>query len=164
MKMKEDENISQYANRIKASVSAIWEVGEIIEDATIVSKVLRTLLPIYAIRVSAIQEMRCDPTKVITLDSLVGRLTTFELDNFDNYVPNSSNIEFAFNAKLSLGKKGKKKIKQEESEEESSEEDLEIFEAYLSRKFRKGKGKYKGKIPLICFSCDEVGHIVARCP
>jgi hypothetical protein len=94
----------------------------------------------------------------------VGRLTSFELDNFDNYVPSSSNIESSFNAKLSLGKKGKKKIKQEESEDESSEEDLEIVEAYLARKFRKGKGKYKGKIPLIFFSCDEVGHIATRCP
>ena len=23
---------------------------------------------------------------------------------------------------------------------------------------------YKGKIPLICFSCEEIGHIAARCP
>ena len=51
------------------------------------------ILPIYEIRVSAIQEMRCDPNNDINLDSLVGRLTTFELDNFDNYVPNTNNIE-----------------------------------------------------------------------
>lgn len=49
MKVREDENISQYANRIKASISAIWASGGKIEDATIVSKVLRTLLPIYDI-------------------------------------------------------------------------------------------------------------------
>ena len=71
-----------------------------------VRKVLKTLLPIYAIRFSAIQEMRCDPKNDITLDALVGILIAFELDNFDNYVPTSKNIESAFEAKLSLKKKG----------------------------------------------------------
>ena len=48
----------------------------------------------YAIRVFAIQEMRCDPNKKLILDALVGRLTTFELDNYYNYVLDSKNIEF----------------------------------------------------------------------
>ena len=34
----------------------------------------------------------------------------------------------------------------------------------IARRFPKGKGKYIGKIPLIFFSCEEVGHIAARCP
>ena len=59
-----------------------------------VSKVLRTLLPIYAIRVSTIQEMRC--TNDVTLDTLVGRLIAFDLDNFDNYSPNPSTLESSF--------------------------------------------------------------------
>ena len=52
--------------------------------------------------------MRCDPNSNITLDALVGRLIAFELDNFDNYVLASKNIESAFEAKLSLKKRGKK--------------------------------------------------------
>ena len=32
----------------------------------------------------------------MTLDALVGRLTAFELDNFDNYLPTSKNIESVF--------------------------------------------------------------------
>ena len=103
--MKEDENISQYANRIKASVSAIRASRGKIQYVIVVSQVLRTLLLVYAIRVFVIQEMRCDSTKDIDLDSLVGRLITFELDNFDNYVPNTNNIESNFNAKLTLGMK-----------------------------------------------------------
>ena len=75
-------------------------------DVIIVNKVLRTLLPIYEIRVLYIQEMRRDPKNDITLDTLVGRLTTFELDNFDNYLPGSRNIESTFKAKLTLGRKG----------------------------------------------------------
>ena len=79
----------------------------------VVRNVLRTLLPIYTIRVSTIQEMRCDPNNKINLDDLVGRLTIFELDNYDNYVPSSKGIESAFEAKLSLEEKGgKSKAKQ----------------------------------------------------
>ena len=115
--MREDENITKYVERIKACVSAIRASRGDIKEETIVSKVLKTLLPTYATRVSTIQEMRCDPNFKMTLDALVGRLTAFELDNFDNYVPASKNIESAFEAKLSLKKKGKNsKSSQLESE------------------------------------------------
>ena len=66
--------------------------GGEIKDEIVVSKVLRTLLPIYATRVSTIQERRCEANRKITLDAIVGRLTTFELDNYDNYVLASKNI------------------------------------------------------------------------
>ena len=112
--------------------------------------------------------MRCDPNSIITLDALVGRLTVFELDNYDNYVPSSKNIEFVFKAKLSLKEQCKKsKATQSKSEEESKESldiDLEAIEALLAKRYPKGKAKYKGKIPLIYFSCEEVGHIATRCP
>ena len=89
-----------------------------------VSKVTITLLPINAIRVLSIQEMRCHPKNDITLHALVGRLRVFELDNFDNYVPNSSNIESTFQAKLSLKKKATKyKRKKSNSEHEDSYDD-----------------------------------------
>ena len=99
----------------------------------------------------------------------MGRLTTFELDNFDNYVPSSKSIESAFEAKLSLKEKGKKvrEIQLSDSEEESkesSDSDLEIVEALLAKKYSRNKGKYKGKVPLICFTCEEIGHIATRCP
>ena len=84
-------------------MSAIRASGEKkIEDETVVNKVLRTLLPIYAIKVLVIQERRCDPHNQINLDSLVVRLTTFELDNYDNYAPSSKNLESTFEAKSSL--------------------------------------------------------------
>ena len=149
MKMRENENIAKYVERIKASVSTIKASGGDIDEKIVVSKVLITLIPIYAIRVSSIQEMRCDPNSNITLDALVLKLITFDLDYFDNYVPSSKGIEFAFEAKLSLKKKGKKsKANQSKSEEEDSfDSDLETIEASLARRYPKGKGKFKGKIP-----------------
>ena len=166
MRMREDENIAKYVERVKACVSAIRAAGGDIKGETVVSKVLRTLLPVYAIRVSAIQERRCEANHQINLEAIVGRLTAFELDNFDNYVPASKNMESTFEAKLSLKEKSKKKL-QSESEDESdlsSDSDLEVIEALLARKYSRGRGKYKGKVPLIFFSCEEIGHIAARCP
>ncbi len=151
MKMREDEKIAKYVHRIKANVTVIKASEGTIDDVIVVSKVLKTLLPIYAIRVSSIQEMRCDPNHTITLDTLVGRFTTFELGNYDNYIPSSRNLEFAFDAKVSLNKKAKNSTsKQSKSEEEdNSNSDLEAIEAFLARRYPKGKGKYKGKSPLI---------------
>ena len=37
------------------------------------------------------------------------------------------------------------------------------MEALLARRFHRGKVKFKGKLPIICFNCNEVGHIAARC-
>ena len=34
----------------------------------------------------------------------------------------------------------------------------------LAKKYSRGRGKYKDKVPLIYFSCEEIGHIAARWP
>lgn len=46
IKMREDENIGKYSERIKASVCAIKSSGGKIEDETMVTKFLRIFLPI----------------------------------------------------------------------------------------------------------------------
>ena len=93
-------------------------------------KVLRTLLPIYYIRVLAIQALRCIPGIKLSLEGIVSRLTAFELSNFDNYRP--ENLEFSFKAKLLLKdieevkqKKKKKKIKYASNDSNIDEEDVE---------------------------------------
>ena len=58
--MREDENIAKHVERIKASVSAIRASSGEIKEETVISKVLKKLLHVYAIRVSAIQERRCE--------------------------------------------------------------------------------------------------------
>ena len=68
--------------------------------------------------------MKCNPNNCIILDALVARLTTIELDNFDNYSPNLGNIKSVFKAKLTLGRKVENsKGKQIDSEEEDDTED-----------------------------------------
>ena len=147
MRLREDENIAKYVERVKASISAIKASRGDIKEEIVVSKVLRTLLPIYAIKFFTIQKRRCEENHKINLEAIVGRLTTFELDNYDNYVLASKNIESAFEARLSLKEKGKNiKESQLESEkelEQSFDSDLEVVEALLARKYSRGKGKYK---------------------
>ena len=119
---------------------------------------------IYVIIVSTIQELRCIPRNNLSLEGLVGRLTTFELYNFDNY--KLENIEYDFKAKISLKEPNmkKKRTKYVSSDSDIDEEDVDQLEALLARRFHRGKGKFKGKLPIIYFNCNEVGHIVARCP
>lgn len=38
------------------------------------------------------------------------------------------------------------------------------LEALLAKRCPRGTSKYKGKLPLKCFSCSKIGHIVANCP
>ena len=51
---------------------------------------------------------------------------------------------------------------------EEKEDDEEGFSdgeyAYFTRKLKIVKGKFKGKLPLICLGCGEVGHFEAKCP
>ena len=50
-------------------------------------------------------------------------------------------------------------------EKEDDEEGLSDGEyAYFTRKLKIGKGKFKGKLLLICFGCGEVGNFAAKCP
>ena len=34
----------------------------------------------------------------------------------------------------------------------------------MQRNIQEEEVNNKGKVPLICFSCEEIGHIAARCP
>ena len=56
-----------------------------------------------------------------------------------------------------------KKRKYVESDNEFDDE-LNELKALLARRIPRGKDKYKGKIPLIDFTCNKVDHISTRCP
>ena len=75
MRMEEHQNAAQYGARVKEVVSAIRCLGGTLDEDTVNSKYLRTFLAIYAIRVSAIQELRCVPGNNLSLEGIIGRLT-----------------------------------------------------------------------------------------
>ncbi|GLJ33165.1 hypothetical protein SUGI_0667760 [Cryptomeria japonica] len=164
MRMVEGETIQQYGIRIKTTVGEIKRAGGKIEDSTMVSKVLRSLLLVYAIRVAAIQELRSIDKSKVSLDSIIAKLTAYELNSFDGSVQKTKST---FKASAIPSRKGKEASTSGEpnhNREMKDEEFLMEFEALLARRFPKGTGKYKGKLPLKCFSCNRIGHIAMNCP
>lgn len=109
MRMQEGENIVEYCARVKEVANVIKGSNGKIEDETMIRKLLRTLLPIHAIRVSSIQEQRYTPSNDLTLEGLIGRLIAFELSNFDNF--KYDNVESSFQAKIPLKEPKEKKKK-----------------------------------------------------
>ena len=153
---------------MKEVVSSIRSLGGQLLEETVSSKYLRTLLPIYAIRVLAIQELRCVPGNVFSFEGIIGRLIAFELSNFDNY--KLENFESTFKSKMrikdnkevkTMKKSGKGKYVS--SDISTNEDDVDQLQALLARRFLRGKGKFKGKLSIIYFNCNEIGHIAARC-
>ena len=60
-------------------------------------------------------------------------------------------------------KKKNGKGKHISSDSNTNEDDVDQLEALLAKRFHRGKGKFRGKLPIICFNCNEVSHIATRC-
>lgn len=50
------------------------------------------------------------------------------------------------------------------SDNDTFDDEFDELEALIAKKIGRGRGKYKGNLPIIYFSCNKVGHITARCP
>ena len=72
----------------------------------------------------------------------------------------TSNLETVFVASKQTNKDKQPSIEKGDDGEGLSDEEY----AYFTIKLKPGKGKFKGKIPLICFGCGEVGYFIAKCP
>ena len=56
----------------------------------------------------------------------------------------------------------RKKDKHVSRDNDIDDEDVDQLEALLARRFYRGKGKFKGKLPIKCFNCNEVGKKISR--
>jgi hypothetical protein len=157
LKMKEDENIAAYFLRVDETVNAIIGLGEEIEESVIVQKVLRSLPMRFNPKISTLEE-RSDLNS-ISMDELHGIFTAYEMRTEQE---NPDVKEAAFKA----SKRSKKKKKEQEeysSNSDVSEDDEEV--ANFVKRLNKGTdGRYRGKLPLICFNCDGIGHFANKCP
>ncbi|CAM8890002.1 unnamed protein product [Rhodiola kirilowii] len=79
MKMKESETITEYNTRVLELSNEASALGKPIDEERLASKVLRSLPPRFAMKVTAIEKMH-DITK-LKLDELMGSLRTYEINH-----------------------------------------------------------------------------------
>ncbi|CAM8899884.1 unnamed protein product [Rhodiola kirilowii] len=79
MKMKESETITEYNTRVLELANEASALGKPIDEERLASKVLRSLPPRFAMKVTAIEEMH-DIAK-LKLDELMGSLRTYEINH-----------------------------------------------------------------------------------
>ena len=75
--MNEDENVNKYFLRIEETVNSMKGLGENIDEASLVQKILRSLTEIFNPKVSAIKEL--SDLKTLPIDQLLGTLTAYEM-------------------------------------------------------------------------------------
>jgi hypothetical protein len=158
LKMKEDENIATYFLRVDETVNAIMGLGEEIQESVIVQKVLRSLPMRFDPKILALEE-RADLNS-IRMDELHGIFTAYEMRTEHQ---NPDVKEAAFKASKKSKKNGKQQEKEHSSNSDALEDDEEV--ANFVKRLNKGTdGRYRGKLPLICFNCDGIGHFANKCP
>jgi hypothetical protein len=138
-------------------VNAIIGLGEEIEEYVIVQKLLRSLPMRFNPKISALEE-RSDLNSII-MDELHGIFTTYEMRIEEE---NTDVTKASFKASK---RSKKKKNKQEEycNNSDVSEDDEEVAN-FIKRLNNRTNNRYRGKIPLICFNCDGIGHFSNKCP
>lgn len=75
--MNEDETVNKYFLRIEETMNAMKRLGEKIDEASLVQKILRSLPERLNPKVSAIEEV--SDLKTLPIDRLLGTLTTYEM-------------------------------------------------------------------------------------
>jgi hypothetical protein len=155
--MKEDEDITAYFLRADETVNAIIGLGEEIEESVIVQKVLRSLPMRFNPKISALEEI--SDLNSISMDELHGMFTAYEMRT-EQESPDVKEAAF----KASKRSKQKKKEQEEYSSSSDVSEDDEEVANFVKRLNKGTNGRYRGKLPLICFNCDGIGHFANKCP
>jgi hypothetical protein len=157
LKMKEDEDIMAYFLRVDETLNAIIGLREEIKESVIVQKVLRSLPMRFNPKISTLEERSY--LNSISMDELHGIFTAYEMRTEQE---NLDVKEAAFKA-LKRSKKKKKEQEEYSSSNDVSEDDEEV--ANFIKRLNKGtNGRYIGKLSLICFNCDGMGHFSNKCP
>ena len=93
------------------------------------------------------------------MDKLHGIFTSYEMRTEQE---NPDVKEAAF--KASKRSKQKKKEQEEYSSSNNVSEYVEEVANFVKILNKGTNGRYKGKLPLICFNCDGIGHFANKCP
>jgi hypothetical protein len=132
-------------------------LGEEFKESVIVQKALRSLPMRFDPKISTLEER--SNLNSISMDELHGIFTTYEMRTKQE---NLDIKEATFKASKKSKKKGRKK--EEHSSNNVVSEDYEEVANFVKRLNKGTDGRYRGKLPLICFNCDGIGHFSNKCP
>jgi hypothetical protein len=93
------------------------------------------------------------------MDELHGIFTTYEMRTEQE---NPDVKEAAFKASK-ISKQKKNEQEEYNSSNDVSEDDEEVAD-FVKIPNKGTNGRYRGKLPLICFNCDGIGHFANKCP
>ena len=173
--MGDKESFDSFYGKLNEIVIAKLNLGEKIEDAKVVRKILRSLSESFHAKVTAIEESK--DFDEIKIRKLIGSLQTYELG-----LPSHKSSK-----SLAL------KTINERMDDSSKEDDVEKEVAFLAKNFRKflkiknsGKSFNKGKFSspkgdrkefkkkdvkdsqtpqgIVCYECNGHGHLKKECP
>ena len=177
LKMDDDESFNSFYRKLNEIVIAKLNLGEKIEDAKVVRKILRSLPESFHAKVTAIEESK--DLDVIKIQELIGSLQTYELG-----LPSH---------KLSKSLALALKTINERMDDSSEEDNVEKEVVFLTKNFYKflkmknsGKSFSKGKFSspkgdrkefkqkdgkdsqtpqgIVCYECKGHGHLKKECP
>lgn len=149
------ENIRAYNQRINEAVSGIRNNGGEILEEDIMDKLLTTLTSNYENKISILEETM-QFSQDFKRETLISKIYAFEISRLKT----EPKGETTFKA---LGH-GKKSHISSNNEKEEFDEELGKIIAMIAKREKKGKGKYEGKLPFKCFSCNKIGHFSSKCP
>ncbi|CAM8968990.1 unnamed protein product [Rhodiola kirilowii] len=178
MKMKESETITEYNTRVLELSNEASALGKPIDEERLASKVLRSLPPRFAMKVTGIEEMH-DITKP-KLDELMGSLRTYEI-NHDFQTGDVKGITLKADMsedKLDAGctteqlammaqNFGRMVRKINRHGPEQNQPSSTSFRNWKTRRSRSSDVKQdssdKGKEEIQCHECRGFGHIASQC-
>ena len=150
--MRTDEDIRGYQDCVESLVSKVRSLGKK-EDPTddwVAKRVLRTVTRKFEPKVSILEEREDTPSSKQVFDIL------YHFESRINQEDEPSTKEVAFK---SISKHEEASTSKQKGKTHSCNNlDDEELENFLARNLPRGSGKYKGKLPLKCFSCGKIGN------
>ena len=155
--MRTDEDIRGYQDRVEALVNKIRSLGnkDEVKDDLVAKRVLRTVTRKFEPKVSVLEKQAKTPSSEHVFDILSHYETKLNQDE----EPSAREATFNSISKHEEASTSKQKGK---AHSDNNPDDKEL-QSFLARNLPRGSGKYKGKLPLKCFSCGKIGHYARIC-